>query len=132
MEKFSTPKSSTLRLLTEKSKTHHYYRSIFNNAGSSTFHFLHSSSICGKISSHIHVDPVSDPNPVQKARHKWSWLPLDHRELGSGMHGRTFLYRVGSVPWLAISDPDMIKEVLTSGSIEKIPFNQSAKLFCGQ
>ncbi|XP_031260178.1 uncharacterized protein LOC116118330 [Pistacia vera] len=57
-------------------------------------------------------------------------MPLYDR--WSGMYGRTFLYWFGSVPRLAISDPDMIKEVLTGGSFEKIPFNPSANLLFGQ
>ncbi|KAJ0112415.1 hypothetical protein Patl1_02871 [Pistacia atlantica] len=57
-------------------------------------------------------------------------MPLYDR--WSGMYGRTFLYWFGSVPRLAISDPDMIKEVLTGGSFERIPFNPSAKLLFGQ
>ncbi|GMY28456.1 cytochrome P450 734A1-like [Fagus crenata] len=52
----------------------------------------------------------------------------------SVMYGKTFLYWFGSQPRLAISDPDMIKEVLTKsdGSFEKVRANPSAKLLFGQ
>ncbi|KAL5780455.1 hypothetical protein ACOSQ2_011192 [Xanthoceras sorbifolium] len=54
--------------------------------------------------------------------HKWSLK-----------YGTTFLYWFGSKPRLAISDPDMIKEVLmnTDGSFEKIPFDPLSKLLLG-
>ncbi|KAG2666583.1 hypothetical protein I3843_15G068500 [Carya illinoinensis] len=52
----------------------------------------------------------------------------------SGMYGKTFLYWFGSNPRLAISDPDMIKEVLmnTTGSFEKIRQNPLANVLFGQ
>ncbi|XP_040995744.1 cytochrome P450 734A1-like [Juglans microcarpa x Juglans regia] len=52
----------------------------------------------------------------------------------SAVYGRTFLYWFGSKPRLAITDPDMIKEVLmsTSGSFEKIDFTPPIKMFYGQ
>ncbi|KAF5199831.1 Cytochrome p450, partial [Thalictrum thalictroides] len=45
------------------------------------------------------------------------------------MYGKTFLYWFGSIPRLAIADPDMIKEVLLNqnGYFEKIEFNPLAK-----
>lgn len=51
----------------------------------------------------------------------------------SGMYGRNFLYWFGSKPRLAISDPDLIKEVLTdTSSFEKIRMNPSARVLFGQ
>lgn len=70
--------------------------------------------------------PPLDHDVVQFASpfyHKWS-----------SMYGKTFLYWFGPKPRLAISDPDMIKEVLmnTSGSLVRIPFNPSARFLFGQ
>lgn len=58
--------------------------------------------------------------------------PLYHN--WSRMYGKTFLYWFGSKPRLAISDPDMIKEVLTdtSGSFDKIGFNPLSRQLFGQ
>lgn len=58
--------------------------------------------------------------------------PLYHK--WSRMYGKTFLYWFGSKPRLAISDPDMIKEVLTdtSGSFDKIGFNPLSRQLFGQ
>ncbi|WJX79083.1 hypothetical protein P8452_62237 [Trifolium repens] len=52
----------------------------------------------------------------------------------SCMYGKTFLYWFGSTPRLAISDPDMIKEVLVTkcGEYGRIPYNPQAKLLYGQ
>ncbi|KAG7024208.1 Cytochrome P450, partial [Cucurbita argyrosperma subsp. argyrosperma] len=52
----------------------------------------------------------------------------------SGEYGKTFLYWFGSKPRLAISDPDLIKEVLvnTHGSFRRIQFNPQAKLLFGE
>ncbi|KAK0576614.1 hypothetical protein LWI29_020567 [Acer saccharum] len=51
----------------------------------------------------------------------------------SRMYGKIFLYWFGSIPRLAIFDPDMIKEVLmnTNGSFEKIGFNPLSKPLFG-
>ena len=50
------------------------------------------------------------------------------------MYGKNFLYWFGSKPRLAISDPDMVKEVLInkSGEIGKVPYNPQSKLLFGQ
>lgn len=50
------------------------------------------------------------------------------------MYGKTFLYWFGPNPRLAISDPDMIKEVLvnSSGSFQKIPFTPLTKNLFGE
>ncbi|XP_040996715.1 cytochrome P450 734A1-like [Juglans microcarpa x Juglans regia] len=52
----------------------------------------------------------------------------------SAVYGRTFLDWFGSKPRLAITDPDMIKEVLmnTSGSFESIDPSPRIKMFFGQ
>ncbi|KAB1220560.1 hypothetical protein CJ030_MR3G015813 [Morella rubra] len=52
----------------------------------------------------------------------------------SGMYGKNFLYWFGSTPRLAISDPDMIKEVLTNttGAFDKIRHNPLATLLFGE
>lgn len=50
------------------------------------------------------------------------------------MYGKTFLYWFGSKPRLAISDPDMVKEVLMNkgGEFGKVPYNPQSKLLFGQ
>ncbi|RHN48282.1 putative cytochrome P450 [Medicago truncatula] len=52
----------------------------------------------------------------------------------SCMYGKTFLYWFGSTPRLAISDPDLIKEVLVTNCVEygKVPYNPQSKLLFGQ
>uniref|UniRef100_A0A7N0US72 Cytochrome P450 n=1 Tax=Kalanchoe fedtschenkoi TaxID=63787 RepID=A0A7N0US72_KALFE len=58
-------------------------------------------------------------------------IPFYH--LWSGMYGKTFVYWFGSTPRLAVSDPGLVKEVLTnsSGAFEKIGLNPSAQLLIG-
>ncbi|CAJ1932457.1 unnamed protein product [Sphenostylis stenocarpa] len=55
-------------------------------------------------------------------------------ERWSRTHGKTFLYWFGSTPRLAITEPDMVKEVLTNtrGEYEKVPYNPQSKLLFGQ
>ncbi|KAK7310096.1 hypothetical protein RJT34_07360 [Clitoria ternatea] len=55
--------------------------------------------------------------------HKWSC-----------MYGKTFLYWFGCTPRLAITELDMIKEVLMnkSGEYGKVPYNPQSKLLFGQ
>ncbi|OMO75037.1 Cytochrome P450 [Corchorus olitorius] len=50
------------------------------------------------------------------------------------MYGEPFLFWFGSIPRLAISDPDMIKEVFmnTGGSFDKIGFTPMARMLFGQ
>ncbi|KAK7308714.1 hypothetical protein VNO77_42340 [Canavalia gladiata] len=59
-------------------------------------------------------------------------VPFYHR--WSCMYGKTFLYWFGSMPRLAITDPDMIKEVLVNKCCEygKVSFNPQSKLLFGQ
>ncbi|KAL6216124.1 hypothetical protein ACLB2K_009350 [Fragaria x ananassa] len=70
-------------------------------------------------------------------------VPFDHRivprvipfyDRWSLMYGKTFLYWFGCNPRLAISDPDMIKEVLvnSSGSFQKTPFTPLTKNLFGE
>ncbi|OIW01988.1 hypothetical protein TanjilG_14019 [Lupinus angustifolius] len=61
-----------------------------------------------------------------------SVVPFYHK--WSCMYGKTFLYWFGSTPRLAISDPDMIKEVLMNkgGEYGKVKFNPQSKLLFGQ
>ncbi|KAE9605329.1 hypothetical protein Lal_00025122 [Lupinus albus] len=61
-----------------------------------------------------------------------SVVPFYHR--WSCMYGKTFLYWFGSTPRLAISDPDMIKEVLMNkgGEYGKVQYNPQSKLLFGQ
>lgn len=52
----------------------------------------------------------------------------------SAQFGKNFLYWFGTRPRLAISDPEMIKEVLVnqSGGFRKVPFNPQAKVLFGE
>ncbi|XP_010060929.2 cytochrome P450 734A1 [Eucalyptus grandis] len=70
-------------------------------------------------------------------------MPFDHRFLHrvapfyyhwSLKYGRTFVYWFGSRPRLGISDPDMVKEVLTNTgrSYDQIKFNPQARELFGQ
>ncbi|KAL5558081.1 hypothetical protein UlMin_034292, partial [Ulmus minor] len=61
-----------------------------------------------------------------------SAAPFYHR--WSRMYGDTFLFWFGPTPRLAITDPEMIKEVLTntSGSITKIGFTPSTRELFGE
>ncbi|TKY69298.1 Cytochrome P450 734A1 [Spatholobus suberectus] len=58
-------------------------------------------------------------------------VPFYHR--WSRTYGKTFLYWFGSTPRLAVTDPDMIKEVLTNtrGEYGKVPYNPQSKLLFG-
>nr|XP_028962488.1 cytochrome P450 734A1-like [Malus domestica] len=69
--------------------------------------------------------------------------PFDHDNLHlaspfyhtwSRMYGKNFLYWFGSRARLAVSDPDMIKEVLTntSGSFRRLQFNPLTKTLFGE
>lgn len=59
-------------------------------------------------------------------------VPYYHR--WSCMYGKTFLYWFGSTPRLAISDPEMVKEVLVNNrsGYGKVPYNPQSKLLFGQ
>lgn len=52
----------------------------------------------------------------------------------SAKYGKTFLYWFGTKPRLAVSDPDMIREILinSSGAFDRIPLNPFSKLFFGR
>ncbi|KAI9201155.1 hypothetical protein LWI28_019051 [Acer negundo] len=79
----------------------------------------------------LYVEAQSKPiSPVDHdILHRAS--PFYHR--WSRMYGKNFLYWFGSNPRLALSDPDMIKEVLMNrnGSFEKIGFNPLSKPLFG-
>ncbi|PIA55659.1 hypothetical protein AQUCO_00700163v1 [Aquilegia coerulea] len=66
------------------------------------------------------IQPITNEILHRVTPHYYKW---------SKMYGKTFLYWFGSTPRLAITDPDMIKEVLLnqSGSYEKIEFNPLSK-----
>ncbi|KAI8548797.1 hypothetical protein RHMOL_Rhmol07G0302000 [Rhododendron molle] len=72
--------------------------------------------------------------PVSTFNHDVVSRALPHYYIWSTVYGKTFLYWFGPRPCLAVSDPDMIKEVLlnTGGSFEKIPFNPLAGLVWGK
>lgn len=93
------------------------YRLITGNSAEIRRLFIEAQS---KPISPIHHDILHRTAPLY---HEWS-----------RMYGKTFLYWFGSKPRLAISDPDMIKEVLmdTSGSFEKIGFNPLSRQLFGQ
>ncbi|KAK4263956.1 hypothetical protein QN277_029303 [Acacia crassicarpa] len=59
-------------------------------------------------------------------------IPFYHK--WSNMYGKAFLYWFGSKARLAISDPDMVKEVFMNkgGEIGKVPYNPQSKLLFGQ
>ncbi|KAK7273830.1 hypothetical protein RIF29_14894 [Crotalaria pallida] len=61
-----------------------------------------------------------------------SVVPFYHR--WSCMYGKTFLYWFGSTPRLAVSEPEMIKEVLMNkgGEYGKVRYNPQSKLLFGQ
>ncbi|XP_042508295.1 cytochrome P450 734A1 [Macadamia integrifolia] len=65
--------------------------------------------------------------------HKIGHRVIPHYHKWSAIYGNTFLYWFGWRPRLAISDPEMIKEVLlnTSGSFEKVQFNPLSKQLMG-
>ncbi|WJX84439.1 hypothetical protein P8452_67015 [Trifolium repens] len=79
----------------------------------------------------FHAETKSDANQFNHDILK-RVVPFYH--IWSCMYGKTFLYWFGSTPRLAISDPDMIKEVLVTkcGEYGRIPYNPQAKLLYGQ
>ncbi|XP_057457153.1 cytochrome P450 734A1-like [Lotus japonicus] len=79
----------------------------------------------------LHIEAKSEATPFEHDILK-RVLPFYHR--WSCMYGKTFLCWFGSTPRLAISDPDMIKEVLVNkgGEYERVPYNPLAKLLFGK
>ncbi|XP_004291890.1 PREDICTED: cytochrome P450 734A1-like [Fragaria vesca subsp. vesca] len=92
------------------------YRLIFGNSAEIRRLFAEASS--KRVPFDHHIAPRAIP-----FYHRWSL-----------MYGKTFLYWFGPNPRLAISDPDMIKEVLvnSSGSFQKIPFTPLTKNLFGE
>ncbi|KAJ0112412.1 hypothetical protein Patl1_02874 [Pistacia atlantica] len=72
--------------------------------------------------------------PIPNFVHDIFYRAAPSYDRSSGVYGRPFLYCFGSVPRLAISDPDMIKEVLmnTGGSFEILPFDPLSRQLHGQ
>ncbi|PNX77222.1 cytochrome p450 734a1-like protein [Trifolium pratense] len=79
----------------------------------------------------FHAETKSDRNQFDHDILK-RVAPFYH--IWSYMYGKTFLYWFGSTPQLAISDPEMIKEVLVTKSREyvRVPYNPQSKLLFGQ
>ncbi|KAK4263957.1 hypothetical protein QN277_029304 [Acacia crassicarpa] len=79
----------------------------------------------------LYAESQSKPIPFDHDIIKQA-IPFYHK--WSNMYGKTFLYWFGSKARLAISDPDMVKEVLMNkgGEICKVPYNPQSKLLFGQ
>lgn len=73
---------------------------------------------------------VSKPIPLN---HDIIHRAVPYYHLWSTTFGNTFVYWFGPTPRLTVSDPALIKEVLTnsSGAFQKIAFNPSAQLLVG-
>ncbi|XVF36138.1 hypothetical protein REPUB_Repub19eG0032700 [Reevesia pubescens] len=94
------------------------YRPIFGNSAEMGQLFEEAKSKPAPLHSHDVLPRVA---PFY---HKWS-----------NMYGKPFLYWSGSKPRLAISDPDMIKEVTMNtggGSFDKTRFDPKGKILFGQ
>ncbi|KAG5542277.1 hypothetical protein RHGRI_021967 [Rhododendron griersonianum] len=76
----------------------------------------------------------AESRPLSSFTHDVVGRSIPHYYNWSTVYGKTFLYWFGPRPRLAVSDPDMIKEVLlnTGGSFEKIPRNPLAGLVGGK
>ncbi|KAE9458575.1 hypothetical protein C3L33_09528, partial [Rhododendron williamsianum] len=76
----------------------------------------------------------AESRPISAFTHDVVSRSIPHYYNWSTAYGKTFLYWFGPRPRLAVSDPDMIKEVLlnTGGSFEKIPFNPLSGLLWGR
>ncbi|XP_050364894.1 cytochrome P450 734A1-like [Argentina anserina] len=92
------------------------YRPIFGN--SAEIRRLFAEALSKRVPFDHHIVPLAIP-----FYHRWSC-----------MYGKTFLYWFGPKPRLAISDPDMIKEVLvnSSGSFQQKPFTPLTKTLFGE
>ncbi|KAK4599704.1 hypothetical protein RGQ29_009654 [Quercus rubra] len=80
----------------------------------------------------MYAEALSKPVPLDNHDVLHRVSPFYYR--WSAMYGKTFLYWFGSKPRLAMSDPDMIKEVVmnSDGSFGKIQMNPLAKLLFGE
>ncbi|KAI8548796.1 hypothetical protein RHMOL_Rhmol07G0301900 [Rhododendron molle] len=76
----------------------------------------------------------AESRPLSSFTHDVVSRSIPHYYNWSTVYGKTFLYWFGPSPRLAVSDPDVIKEVLlnTGGSFEKIPRNPLAGLVGGK
>lgn len=92
------------------------YRPIFGNSAEIRRLFARAQSK----STPINHDVVHRVAPFY---HEWS-----------GTYGKTFLYWFGNRPRLAVSDQDMVKEILmnTKGLFEKNRYNPQSRLLFGQ
>ncbi|KAF6166607.1 hypothetical protein GIB67_005469 [Kingdonia uniflora] len=72
--------------------------------------------------------------PMDHFTHEILHRVIPHYYKWSHLYGKTYLYWFGSTARLALSDPDMIKEVLlnTSGSFGKVRFNPLSKKLFGE
>ncbi|XP_027360292.1 cytochrome P450 734A1 [Abrus precatorius] len=93
------------------------YRPIFGNTSEIKRLYAEAKSEAG---------PLFDHDIVKRV------VPFYHR--WACVYGKTFLYWFGSTPRLAITDPEMIKEVLMnkSGEYGKVAYNPQSKLLFGQ
>lgn len=84
------------------------YSPIFGNSAEIRRLFVEAQS---NLAPTVHHDVLPRASPFY---HRWSLL-----------YGKTFLYWFGSKPRLAISDPELVKEVAMNagGSFDKIRFN---------
>lgn len=80
----------------------------------------------------LYTEAKSDANPLLE--HDIMGRVVPFYEKWSRAYGKTFLYWFGSTPRLAVTDPDMIKEVLTNkrGEYERVGYNPQSKLLFGQ
>ncbi|TYI97158.1 hypothetical protein E1A91_D01G123900v1 [Gossypium mustelinum] len=80
-------------------------------------------------------EAISKPSPLQDGDHDVlpRVAPFYHK--CSNMYGKPFFYWSGSQPRLAISDPDLIKEVTMNtggGSFDKTGFDPKGRILFGQ
>ncbi|KAE8731357.1 disco-interacting protein 2-like protein B-A-like [Hibiscus syriacus] len=80
-------------------------------------------------------EATSKPSPLHDGDHDiLPWVaPIYH--VWSNMYGKPFLYWAGPIPRLAISDPDMIREITMNtggGSFDKTGFDPKGKILFGQ
>ncbi|KAK7401869.1 hypothetical protein VNO78_13700 [Psophocarpus tetragonolobus] len=80
----------------------------------------------------LYAEAKSEPTPPFDHDIMGRVLPFYHR--WSRTYGNTFLYWFGSTPRLAVTEPDMIKEVFmnTHRDYVKVPFSPQTKLLFAQ
>ncbi|TYJ49179.1 hypothetical protein E1A91_A01G116100v1 [Gossypium mustelinum] len=77
-------------------------------------------------------EAISKPSPLHDSDHDVLPLVAPFYHKWSNMYGKPFLYWSGSQPRLAISDPELIKEVTMDtggGSFDKTGFDKGKILF---